>query len=242
MKQKLEYINISSPIHKLNPTFKIFYFILFVIIALLPHNLDYIVLANCILGTYLIICSKVPLKFYLHNIWQVKLIIVAMFIILASFNYTLISAFLLVLSFVIAVCLYCLIIYTTSLFERAMGIYNIIKHFNFINYNSNVLFIKIYNLMCFKKDYEYEENKKIEALEIKGQDIRHQNILKRFSYKVNLCPEIIKNVKKYQKKRKEVILRHKFNVQSYYSLAHFADFIYLLLFGLLIFIYISKVM
>lgn len=242
MNQKLEYINITSPIHKLNPTFKIFCLIMFVIIAILPHNLDYVILANCILGTYLIICSKVPLKFYLHNIWQVKLIIVAMFIILASFNYTLISAFLLVLSFVIAVCLYCLIVYTTPLFDRAMGIYNVIKHFNFLNVNPNILFIKIYNLICFKKDYEYEENKKIEAMEIKGQAIRHQNILKRFSCKINLIPEIIREVKKYQKKRKEVILRHKFNVNSYYSLAHITDFIYLLMFGLLIFIYISKVM
>ena len=232
MKQKLEYIKLNSSIHKLNPTFKILYLILFVVISYLPNVLDYIVLANC---------SRVPLKYYLQNVLKTKIVIIALFIILASFRFTLLASILVVLPFILAVCLYSLIIYTTQPFDLAMGIYDLVKYLNILGIDKNILFIKIYNLVYFKADYEIEEEKIIEAREIKGEDIRHKNILARFSNHVNLIPEVLGRLRKFQKKRKEVILKNDFQVKNYMAHVGITDIIYLLMFGVLIFIYILKV-
>ena len=241
MKQKLEYIDINSSMHKANPTVKILYLILFVVISYLPFNLDYIVLANCILAFYLIISSRIPLKYYIRNVLQTKLIIIAMFIILASFRFTFLQSLLIVLPFILAVCLYCLIIYTTFPFDLAMGIYDMVKYLNIFGINKGNLFIKIYNLVYFRKDYEIEEGKIIEAREIKGENIRHQNIIGRFITHINLIPEVLKRVKKFQQKRKAVMCKNAFNVDNYMAHLQITDIIYLLMFGLLIFMYIIKV-
>ncbi len=241
MKQKLEYININSPIHKANPTIKILYLILFTIISYLPNNLDYIVLANCILALYLIISSRIPLKYYLQNILKTKLIIIAMFIILASLRFTLLKSLLIVLPFILAVCLFSMLIYTSHPFDLAMGIYDIVKYINILGINKNSLFIKIYNFVYFKKDYEIEEEKIIEGREIKGENIRGRNILARASIHVNLMPEVMKKVRTFAKKRTDIIIKNNFKVENYVAHIRITDIIYLLMFGLLIFMYILKV-
>ena len=46
MKQELEYIKINSSIHKLNPTFKLLYLFLYLVICFLPHQIEYISIAS----------------------------------------------------------------------------------------------------------------------------------------------------------------------------------------------------
>ena len=241
MKQKLEYINISSHIHKLSPVFKILYLILFIVISFLPHNLDYIILASFILVTYLIISSKVPLKYYLQVIYKFFLIIIALFIILASNSFTLIASIMIVLKFVFALCLYSMLIYTTKPFDLALGIYSFIKYFNFLGINKNLLFLKVYNLVSFRQDYEKLEETIIEGLERKGTDIRHQNIINRFFTHLNLIPDVLSKRKVLVKKREKMMFKKNVNIENYTSKVSVSGFIYLSAFILLIAIYLMKV-
>ena len=129
---KLIYTPLNSSIHKSNSTLKLLYLIFYIIIGLLPHNLDLIVLASFIIVAYLMIASKIPLRNYIQVVCKTYVIIIALFIILASLNYTLMDSTLIVLKFVFGVSLYSMIIYTTNPFDLAMGIYGIVKHLNLL--------------------------------------------------------------------------------------------------------------
>lgn len=228
MKQYPEYIKISSSIHRLNPIFKIFYFLLFVTICFLPNNINYLVLANFIIAFYLLISSKVPFKYYVKKVLNLKLIIIAMFIIYASFSYSFINSLLIVLKFIFSVSLFWMIIYTTTLFDLSLGIYNIFKHLNILGINKNRLFSKIYNFVSFKQDYIISENQIIEGLEIKGKDIRHRNILFRFFTHIDLIPITLKKRKKVVQKREYQLIRNGFDVEKYINtINNEKDYIYI---------------
>lgn len=239
----MKYVNgISSHVYKLNPAFKILYLLFYVTICFLPNNLDYIRIASFIIVSYLLLSSKIPFKYFLNTIYNFKIIIIAMFIILASLHYTFQNSLILVLSFIFGLSLMSLIIFTTTSLEIALGIYNLVKYFNFISINSNLLFFKIYNLVSFKDDYLFCQKNKIEALELKGRNINQKNILIRFIIKIDISSLVYKDVKKLQHKRIYMMTRNHFNIEDYINKLHFFDIIYLLSFILLIGIYILKVM
>ncbi len=215
MKQELEYIKINSAIHKLNPTFKILYLILFLVICFLPYQIDYLSIASFIIVVFLLISARIPFKFYLNNIYCLFPIIIALFIILASFSFTLTASILIVLKLVFAVCLFTMIIYTTTNFDLSIGIYNLIKPLNVLGINSNLLFIKIYNLISFKQDYVFKEKQIIEGLENKGKNIRHQNIISRFFTHLDLIPLVLKKRKTLIQKRKNFLLKSGFDIETY---------------------------
>ena len=48
MKQELEYIKINSSIHRLNPTFKLLYLLLYLVICFLPYQIDYLIIASSV--------------------------------------------------------------------------------------------------------------------------------------------------------------------------------------------------
>ena len=241
MIQKLEYINIKSPIHKINASLKILYLIFYGILCIVAWKFIYILIASYILVAYLLICSKIPLKYYLINIYKCSLFIVALYIILASYSFSFINATFIVLSFIFGIALICLIIYTTTLFNLSLGIYNIVKNFNLLSVSKNSLFMFIYNLLYLKKDYEVISSNKIDALEIKGINIRYKNIIERFFIKLDLLSENLYNVKLKQQKRKKVMKKNKFELINVKNNLSIIGIIYLLLFIFLIVIYFIKV-
>lgn len=215
MKQELEYIKINSSIHRLNPTFKLLYLLLYLVICFLPYQIDYLIIASFLIVAFLLISSRVPLKFYLNNIYHIFPLIIALFIILASFSYTLIASILIALKLIFAICLFTMIIYTTTNINLSIGIYNILKHLNILGINQNILFIKIYNLVSFKQDYVFSENQIIEGLEIKGENIRHKDIISRFFTHLNLIPLVLRKRKKVAYKRKNQLLGNGFDIETY---------------------------
>lgn len=241
MEQKLEFINTKSHITKVNPSLKILYLILYIVICCLSLNYNYILIANFILVTYLLLSSKIPLRFYLKNIFKVFLFIVALYIILASFSYSLLFSTLVVLSFIFGVCLYSMIIYTTHPFDLTLGIWEIIKHFNILSLNETNIFIRIYNFVYLRYDFNISVNNVIDSLELKGVNVRHKNIIARFLIKANYLNDIFEQIKIIRNKRTHTIKRNKFNVGYIKSKVNLIDVIYLGLFILLIVLYISKV-
>lgn len=223
MKQELEYIKINSSVHRLNPTFKLLNLFLYLVICFLPYQIDYLIISSFIIVTFLLISSRIPLKYYLNNIYHIFPLIIALFIILASFSYTLTASILIALKFIFAICLFTMIIYTTTNMDLSIGIYNILKHLNILGINPNILFIKIYNLVTFKQDYFFSENKIIEGLEIKGKNIRHKNILSRFFARLNLIPLVLRKRKKIIQKRKKHLLGHDFDIETYITTINYKE-------------------
>lgn len=215
MKQELEYIKINSSIHKLNPTFKLLYLFLYLVICFLPHQIEYISIASFIIVFFLLISARIPFKFYLNNIYRLFPIILALFIIFASFSFTLTASILIILKLIFAMCLFTMIIYTTTNINLSIGIYNLIKHINILGINQNILFIKIYNLVSFKQDYIFKEKQIIEGLENKGKNIRHQNIITRFFVYIDLIPLVLKKRKELTQKRKKHLLKNGFDIETY---------------------------
>lgn len=237
----MKYINIKSHIHNINASIKILYLLFYLVLCFLPNNFDYIRIGSFIITTYLVISSKVPLKYYFQTISKTFFIIVAIFVLCASLNLTLINSILIVLSFIFGLALYALIIYTTEPLNLAFGIYNIVKPLNVLNLSPNYLFMKIYNMVLFISDYKHSQKNIIDALELKGRVIRDQNIISRFFIKLDLMPLVLKNSKKMRQLRNKRMIREKFDVNNYSNQVHLIDIIYLLAFVLLIIIYISKV-
>ena len=134
---------------------------------------------------------------------------------MASFSYTLIASILIALKIIFAICLFTIIIYTTTNINLSIGIYNILKHLNILGINQNILFIKIYNLVSFKQDYVFSENQIIEGLEIKGENIRHKDIISRFFTHLNLIPLVLRKRKKVAYKRKNQLLGNGFDIETY---------------------------
>ena len=235
----LKYIPQNSMIHKLNPSIKLLYLLFYIIICFLPYNLDYIILASFILVLYLLISSKIPLKFYFNIIYKIYFIILALFIILASYNYTFISSVLISFKLICGVWLYAMIIYTTKPFDLAYAIFSMLKNISIVNPND--LFIRIYNKVMFRYDYKKILNNVVEGLEIKGKNVNGQNIITRFFIKISLLSKVLNSVKNIQIKRKKVIIKNKFNVRNYKSTISVFDIIFLLMFISLIIIYYVKV-
>lgn len=240
-KNNLGYIKISSPIHNLNPIIKILYFILYLGLCFLPNNHLFITLASFILVLYLIINSKVPVKLYLSNIWKFKLVILTMYIILASFRFTLIASTILVLKVVFGLLLYNMIIYTTKPFDLAYAIFSFFKPFNILGLNENRMFVRIYNLVLFRYQYARQMGETIEGLENKGKSFYDKNIISRFFIKMKLSFPVFKKIKVINRRRRGIMFRHKFSVKKYYYKLTCWDIVYLLLFVMLLGIYIVKV-
>lgn len=241
MEQRLEFINIKSHISKINPSLKIIYFLLYIAICCVSLHFNYILIPNFIFVTYLLISSKVPIKFYLNNIFKIFLLIIALYIIMASFSYTLLFTSLVALSVIFGVCLYTMIIYTTQPFDLALGIYDIVKHFNFLAINPNNIFISLYNLVYLRKDYYVASNNIIDALELKGINFRHNNIIARFFMKLNYLNDIFAQMRNIRVKRTNTIKRNRFDINNVRSNIHVVDIVYLGLFILLFILGISKV-
>lgn len=233
--------NLNTHINRINPSIKLLYLFLYIIINILPNCYEYIRIGSFIIVVYLMITAKVPLKKYLEDLYKCLVIIIAMFIIFASFNYTFNMSLLYVLSFVFGVCLYNLIAYTTSSFELAVGIYNFLKYFNFLSLNNDCLFIKIYNLVTFRIDYRLCQNNVIESLELKGKSIKDKNILSRFLIKLDLVNIVMLKLKEKRKKREKMMLRNNLSVKNFDQNIHLIDIIYMSAFVLLLCIHISKV-
>ena len=238
---KLKYISLNSTIHQANATIKILYLIVYGIICFLPNNIDFIVIASFLLATYLIISSKIPLSYYIKNIYRIMPIIIILLVILSRLQFTMLTSILIVLKVVFGVCLYALIIYTTLPFELAYSIYGILKYLNIFGIKRTKLFIWIYNTVLTKKDICDMMEKTIEGLEIKGICINNKTIISRFFIKLDLLPEVLRKVKSIHKKRKRVILKNGFDVNAHQSLVGINDILFLLMFITLITIYGLKV-
>ena len=238
---KLEYLNISSKIHNFNSTLKIIYLFFYLVICIFAYQINYILLANMIIVSYLMISSKVPITYYIKGILKMKLIIIALYIICASFNCTFLVSTIYVLSFIFGYTLYELIIFTTSLYDLTCGIYNIVKYFNIFSISKSNLIISIYNLVYLKKDYILSLNKVIDSLENKGIVIRNKNIISRFYIKLQLTDRVLNKIKIIRKKRKNLMIKNKVCLSESAFKVSVYELIILMAFILLIIIYVSKV-
>lgn len=221
---------------------KILYLFCYLVIVFLPRNLNYILIASFILIALLLVDSKIPLKFYLKKVFKIfnLLVILTIFIISASYQYNFGISFMIVLKYVFFVLLCSYIELSSTKFELAQGIFMFLKNINVFSINEVWLFQKIYNWCYLKKDFKEVLELKLEALELKGHNIRNKNLIVRFFKKLDLVGQVIPKVQSLQKKRSDILKKTCKEVR-YVQKLNYVAIVYFGAFLLLIGIYISKV-
>lgn len=169
---------IDSVIHRLNPTCKLFNFILAIIIICISSS---IYVNSFLLGLILImiLMSYVPIKYYLNSIWSCRYIYVIIAFLCLYFETNLNECFVWLIKFTIVIEYLNILAYTTSPSENIYGIEKFLSLFNFLYLPVSKFAFKINQLLRYFPLAQSVEYKTFKAASSRGLDYYHSNIFGR---------------------------------------------------------------
>lgn len=174
-KNLYNYYPILSIIHKSNPTIKLINFILIII---LNSNMNQLNLLITFFYTMLLcILSLVPIKYYIKLIWTFRYPLVFLLFVLLSTNLSFSYIVILAIKLLIIILNIMIIIYTTSSFEIAWGIENLLYLFNIFNIKTGQLSLAICLLLKSIPVFLTTTNVVIESECNRGYDYIYKSVV-----------------------------------------------------------------
>lgn len=161
------YYNDNSFMHSLCCLTKIVLLILYCIIISFSNSL-YIILIISILTLYYLKLSNVPYKYYFKSIWNIKYLLIFIFILNLIFKANIVFIIISILKIILLLLFSLSFIYTCSINDMLQGFYNILRPFKFLNkYRIRMVFILTVSIK-FIPYVIIEYDKKIISLNSRG--------------------------------------------------------------------------
>ena len=175
---------IDSMIHRLNPIIKLINFVI-VLLTILYTNSIYIVSFILVFLLFIIIESKVPLKYYFNTFYSFRYLYVIIAIICAYngivFNTYLVYVFKIIIFFEYINVLS----YTTSPSETIFAIDKFLSLFNFLYLNVNIFAYKINSILRYHPLYINTKYNLIKSSESRGITYNRLSIVKKIKLYLN---------------------------------------------------------
>lgn len=184
-----KYYDTNSLIHNMNPIIKIICLFIFIILSFFSFNF-YFNLFIFILIILLILLSNVPFNYYFNSIYNVKFLLLFIFVINILFNNGFYVAFILVMRIIFTLLYSMLILYTTKIDEIIFGLQCFFSPLKFFKIPVNKMAFSIGLALKFMPELILSFNKVLKGYYNKGIYLENLN----FKNKIDLIKNMIISV------------------------------------------------
>ena len=196
----------ESIIHNMNPIIKIISFIVYILILLFKFN-NILFICNISLVLGYILFSNISIFKYLKIIWNIKYILIVIYVVMYSKGYSYMNINYILLYVVFSILFIYVIIFSTTKEDLSNSLGSI---FNIGIYKEKVKYF-FYKLICFKEIFIINLNKRIDNIEYNGFDIRYRSFIVRWGLVLSNFKDIYYDSKRDLYKRNKYILLKGFN-------------------------------
>lgn len=147
------YYPVYSTIHSQNSIIKIINFIIFILLSCFTSSLTLSTMLLLYI-IFMIVCSKVPIKYYINMIFKLRYIFILLAFLLAFLNMSFESVSIIFIKIISSICYVSILTFTTSTSELNYGIEKVLNVFNIFNLRiSNIVsfitsLLQFYPLLC----------------------------------------------------------------------------------------------
>lgn len=199
----------ESIIHYMNTIIKIVSFGVYILIMLFKFN-NVLFILNISLILFYILFSNIKITKYLNVIWNIKHLIIFMYIFMYYRSISFMRINYIVLYLVFSILFIYVIIFTSTKEDLSNGLGSI---FNIGIYKEKIKLF-FYKFICFKEIFINNLNKRVDNLEISGFDVRYRSFIVRWGIVLSDIKIIYEDSKKDLNKRVKNIKLRGYNVNN----------------------------